>query len=307
MYSKEQIKNDLQNLGISRGDMLFVRISYRAIGKVEGGPKTVIDAILEVIGEDGTLLATAFPQRIRSYSKWLHRNHVYRQGMKASTGAIPTVMASYPQARYSSNPISPYVAIGKYAEYLTSKHTPESESYDIVKQMIEHFNPKCLRIGGNVLDGTAHLAFSDGLRSNGYYQRRLPEGMYYMDGETKKWKERTVSAFCYEGFRKFFTENISNNPDAVLSEGKIGDGVAVVTSMRNTLKIERELITPRPSILMCTSPKCLMCRLSYSYSDTSIPVYLWKSIPRYFSKGWKHELGAIRTIFNASLFGKKCI
>ena len=307
LITKTSLESDLRKLGIKEGDMIFVRISYKSIGKVEGGPKTVIDAILNVIGEKGTLLATAFPKRIRSYKRFFNRHYVYYKGMKPITGAIPSVMCSYPNAFFSGNPISTYVAIGKDAEYLTESHTVESESYDIVRLMIERYQPKCLRIGGNVLDGTAHLPFSDGLKQHHAYQRRLPEGIYYSDNGKRTWKERTVSAFCYDGFRNFFMKNIINNPKAVLSEGKVGNGQAMVTSMRETYEIEKKFITPDPTILICDSPKCLICRLSFSFSDTSQFKYFLKSIPRLFKKGWKHELGAYRTIFLATVFGKKCV
>ncbi len=307
MITKDTIKSDLTKLGIIEGDMLFVRISYRAIGKVDGGPKTVIDAILETIGEQGTLLATAFPPRVRSYSRWLHKDNVYKPGVKPITGVIPVIMCSYPNAHLSSHPISPYVAIGKDAELLTKSHTPEKDSYDIVRMMIDKFHPKCLRIGGNVLDGTAHLAFTEGLVYKGAYQTRLPEGTFYIDNGVRKWKERKVSAFCYTGFQKFFNDHILNQPDTILSEGNVGNGKAVVTSMKATYDIEKRYIGKAPETLLCDSPTCLMCRLSYTYSDTSIAKYVLKSIPRLFSTNWKHELGAYRTILVAKLFGKKCL
>lgn len=200
MHTKETIIEDLKKAGLSSGDCVFVRISYKAVGKVDGGPKSIIAAILETIGPEGTLLATAFPKRIPSYKRLFVRKRVYEKGMKPTTGALPSVMCQWPEAKFSSNPISPYVAIGKYAEEITQLHTPDKSSYDIVKYIIENYNPKCLRIGGNVLDGTAHLAFTEGLKNTGNYQRRIGEGMFYEDEEGVHWKERTVSAFCYDAY-----------------------------------------------------------------------------------------------------------
>lgn len=306
LISRTALESDLRKLGIKEGDMIFIRISYKSIGKVEGGPKTVIDAILNVIGKNGTLLATAFPERIPTYKKFFQKNCVYSKGMKPITGAIPSVMCCYPSAFFSENPVSPYVAIGHEAELLTQMHTVDSESYEIVRIMIEKYQPKCLRVGGDVLDGTAHLAFSEGLKHHNAYQRRLPEGIYYIKDGKRKWKERTVSAFCYDGFRNFFMQHIENS-SAVLATGKVGNGQAMVTSMKETYEIEKKHITPNPSILLCSSPKCLKCRLSFSYSDTSAINYFIKSIPKLFSKEWKQELLAYKTILIAGLLGKKCV
>ena len=49
MITFDSLRNDLKMLGVSSGDLLFLRISYKAIGRVEGGPKTFVDALLDVV------------------------------------------------------------------------------------------------------------------------------------------------------------------------------------------------------------------------------------------------------------------
>lgn len=307
MYTQQDIERNLKKLGISTGDMLFVRISYKAIGKVEGGPKAVIDAILNVIGDEGTLLATAFPKRIPSYKRWFHRNYIYKKGMKPSTGAIPSVMCTYSNAFFSSNPISPYVAIGKNAEKITSIHRPDTESYAIVKYIITNYNPKCLRIGGNELDGTTHLALSEVLSDREEYQVRLPSGIYFIENGVKKWKERTVSKFCYNGYKQFYIQYIQEDPSAVLKSGKVGEGDAVVTSMTRTYMIEKRYISEDPRVLFCKSDSCMTCRVSFSYSDYSKFSYIKRNFRRLFTTEWKEYIREVRVLLRMALFGKHCI
>ena len=57
MITFDSLRNDLKALGVSSGDLLFLRISYKAIGRVEGGPKTFVDALLDVVGKEGTIVA----------------------------------------------------------------------------------------------------------------------------------------------------------------------------------------------------------------------------------------------------------
>ena len=76
MHTIEKIKNDLINLGIKSGDTLFLRISYRAVGKIEGGPKSFIDALLDVVGTDGTIILTAFPKKYIRQFRFLHRRQI---------------------------------------------------------------------------------------------------------------------------------------------------------------------------------------------------------------------------------------
>lgn len=60
MITKEQLKQDLLRLGVQKGDVLYIKASYKSIGKVDGGPLTVIDAICETVGNEGTVIFSAF-------------------------------------------------------------------------------------------------------------------------------------------------------------------------------------------------------------------------------------------------------
>lgn len=60
MITKEQLKQDLLRLGVQKGDVLYIKASYKSIGKVDGGPLTVIDAICETVGKRGQLFFLLF-------------------------------------------------------------------------------------------------------------------------------------------------------------------------------------------------------------------------------------------------------
>ena len=57
--SFEKLINDLRALGVRENGVLLVHSSLRALGPVEGGAETVCRALLEVLGERGTLLVPA--------------------------------------------------------------------------------------------------------------------------------------------------------------------------------------------------------------------------------------------------------
>ena len=306
MSTKEDIIQGLKNLGIKKGDTLFLRISYKSIGDTEGGPNTVIDAILETIGAEGTLIATAFPKR-QAY-RWSFRKITYQPGKNIYTGAIPVLMSKRKGACFSSNPISPFVCIGKNASLLTEYHTPEKHNLELIAKAIEISSPKCLRIGGNALVGTTHIAFSEGLSKNHYYNLRIPEGIYYFDNGIRKFRYQDMSFFCEKGFQKFCELYLYSDSSVVLGKGLIGQGMAVLTDMRKTLEIERKLIVPNPRILLCDNPECLACRSAYSFSDYSplsyIPRLIKLNLKGKYTRG--HLLRDIKDNLVLFLFGRKC-
>lgn len=60
IITKQKISDDLQRLGLSKNVAVMMHSSLSALGNVEGGAETVVDAIFDVIGTGGTLLVPAF-------------------------------------------------------------------------------------------------------------------------------------------------------------------------------------------------------------------------------------------------------
>jgi aminoglycoside 3-N-acetyltransferase len=56
MIGFRELVNGVKELGLEKGDVVLVHSSFKSFGGVEGGPQTVIDALLEVLGEEGTLV-----------------------------------------------------------------------------------------------------------------------------------------------------------------------------------------------------------------------------------------------------------
>jgi aminoglycoside N3'-acetyltransferase len=58
MRTTLEIAADLRRLGVRPGELVMAHASLRAIGPVEGGADSVLDALFEVIGPTGTVLMT---------------------------------------------------------------------------------------------------------------------------------------------------------------------------------------------------------------------------------------------------------
>lgn len=54
--SKRMIVEGLKNLGLKKGDDVLVHSALSSLGYVEDGPETVIEALLEVVGPEGTVM-----------------------------------------------------------------------------------------------------------------------------------------------------------------------------------------------------------------------------------------------------------
>ncbi len=59
--SAKSIEAELKAIGVREGHCLEVHSSLRSIGPVEGGAITVIEALINVLGQSGTLVMSAYP------------------------------------------------------------------------------------------------------------------------------------------------------------------------------------------------------------------------------------------------------
>lgn len=59
-HNHDCLVQDLIELGVETGDILFVHSSFKSLGQVEGGAGTVVEALESAVGENGTVLMPSF-------------------------------------------------------------------------------------------------------------------------------------------------------------------------------------------------------------------------------------------------------
>ena len=136
--TRSELAAQLRGLGVKPGGVVMVHTRMSALGHVVGGAETVVRALLDALGPEGTLAA---------YVSW--QDHVYRPDQwpdpEAYTaeppvfdlavseawrdlGRIPERIRTWPGVRRSWHPEASVVALGAKAEWLTRDH-PQVDSY----------------------------------------------------------------------------------------------------------------------------------------------------------------------------------
>jgi aminoglycoside 3-N-acetyltransferase len=121
MLRKTDIMHDLQRLGVYTGDILLVHSSLSSLGHVDGGADTVIDALLETLGPDGTLLMPSF-QGGREYNLLKQGCTFDVRTSPCELGIIPEIFRQRPGVFRSINPTHCTAGIGKHAEKILDGH-----------------------------------------------------------------------------------------------------------------------------------------------------------------------------------------
>jgi aminoglycoside 3-N-acetyltransferase len=115
---KEHITSALQKLCVARGETALLHSSLSEFGYVAGGADTVIDAVLEVLGNEGTLMLPTF-----TFS-WMGAPPYDKDKTPSILGAIPNVFWRRNGVIRSDHPTHSFAAVGKHAAHLVEGHDP---------------------------------------------------------------------------------------------------------------------------------------------------------------------------------------
>ncbi|SFE87333.1 AAC(3) family N-acetyltransferase [Thermophagus xiamenensis] len=260
MWTKKDLVSDLKKGGIPKGALLHLKVSIRAIGKIDGGAETLLEALLDTVGPEGTLVIDSF---VTSYPLPLSKKHA-RQISTPKTasyaGALANVMIRHPLMVRSKHPIQRFTAIGKLAHELMDNHTPESGGYDVLERMAR-MGALNLSVGRNTIGvGTTHVA----IEKLGFTKKNPPKGVNYLDeeGNIKLFKVNWNGG-CARGFPKFIP---LYEQAGCLKWIKVGNADAALTDMAGTLAVEMKKLKEDPSFFFCDDPTCKDCRLRWEHS-----------------------------------------
>ena len=128
--TKSQLVRDLAALGVPQGRIVMIHSSLSALGPVEGGAETVVDALLETVGERGTLLLPAFRDSVwdnfadftNSDCDCTSSDGLCPSQQPGFQGVIPEAVRGRPGSLRSCHPTHSWVALGVLARHILAGH-----------------------------------------------------------------------------------------------------------------------------------------------------------------------------------------
>ena len=268
--TKEIIIRDLKALGVQEGDLLLVTCAMSEIGWVEGGTKTFLDAVLEIVGEQGGVLSYAFTPLYHLPLKPEDARLVFDRHSDPQAGSFVNLMMHHPNAIRSTHPSCSYLGIGKAIHKILRNHKPSSFAYQPSLELTKVKNGKNLKVGTiQKMPGTVSIHPTQNIlklknRTLGKY------GVNYRDenGKIKLFKRDYVGG-CSRGFGNFFTPY---REAGAVSEGQVGNAESMLVELKRTIEIDKAILGRDPGFFFCNDPFCHSCRVTWDFSPES-PVY----------------------------------
>ena len=118
-YDAAQLVQVMVDMGMKPGSVVCIHSSMKEFYNYKGSANDLIDAILQVLTPEGTLVMPAYPnQNCRN-----DKNYVFDPLNSPTTaGYLPEQFRKYPGVKRSVNLQHSVCAIGKYADYLINQH-----------------------------------------------------------------------------------------------------------------------------------------------------------------------------------------
>jgi aminoglycoside 3-N-acetyltransferase len=135
--TRVSLRESFERLGVRRGETVLLHASLRSLGWVCGGARCVVLALLDALGDDGTLVCPAQTLENRDPSRWddpvvpPHWWSCIREHLPAfdpatspttSMGLIAEQVRTWPGAVRSAHPQTSFSAVGPAAAHLMSGH-----------------------------------------------------------------------------------------------------------------------------------------------------------------------------------------
>lgn len=263
------IVSDLRNLGLRLGDLVLVRAATAAISPGKKGNATELrDAVLEVIGPRGTLVALAFTAsqfRRNSYPRTL-----FTPNARTIAGGFAAAVLQHENSLRSAHPFNSIAAIGPGAAYLCQGHDERALSFSWMERFIE--------LGGKqAVIGCVDS--SPGFSTVHYAQERLGLSTRFLFGKDgtyirrsdgrEEWVTRPDIPGCSMGFHRLYGAYVRAG---LIFTGYVGDAYSILARAEETFQVDLKALASNPRAVLCERLSCLSCA-SRTYSLHRLPIF----------------------------------
>ncbi len=249
--TRESLARDLRRLGLAEGAVVIVHASLRSLGWVCGAEVAVVQALLDVLGPEGTLVAPTHTSDNTDPAEWSNPPvpaewvHTVRENMPAfdpaitpgsHMGAVAECIRTWPGARRSDHPSVSFAAVVPRAQELTNAHplndslgegSPLARLYDL--------NASALLLGVTHARNTSmHLGeFRSGIRA-----RKRVGAAVLRDGN-RAWVWYEDVDYDSDDFEKIGRNFESTQPKS-LRVGRVGNSESRLVSVRAIVDFTRQ-------------------------------------------------------------------
>jgi len=254
--SKETLKEHLILLGVKSGDHLIVHSSLKSIGWIAGGAQAVVEALMETVTSNGTIVMPAQSADNSEPSYWMLPpvpeawHEPIRQSIPAydpdlthlrGMGKIAECFHRHPKTIRSPHPAHSFMAWGLHADDWMSEH-PLDDSFGTSSPLGKMVNAdvRVIMIGVGYESCTA-LHLSEYLAPECTVS---PQGAAIMQGGERIWATFNMVDVDSDIFPELGTAFEESNP-GITHDGKFGHAHCKIVPMKSLVDFGTSWVTEK--------------------------------------------------------------
>lgn len=246
--TRDRLRADLRRLGLAPGDAAVVHSSLSSLGWVEGGADAVIDALLDAVGEEGTLLVPTFTSGATDTEPFV------RVRTPSRTGAVTEAVRRRPASARSRHPTHSVTALGRDAADLVVDHSyAESLGVDSPLHRAVERGAKILLLG---VDHTSNSAVHVAEKQVGLPFKGRPKSVLTHEEGNDVARVQVSRVGCSQGFG---VVGEAADREGLVARGRVGEADAQLLPGAALLALVRDLLADDPGALLCDDSDCWWC------------------------------------------------
>lgn len=172
--------------GVQKGDVLCVQSSYKGLGKINGGPPIFINALLDLLGNDGTLLMPTY-----NFKSWTEGHYFDVKETSSEVGILGEYFRKMDGVMRTQHPIHSFAVTGKLKNVFCSIDEENSFGENSIFSFLFNINAKYSTVGLGLEMPFLPCHYAEKVSNVPYRRTKFFSGIYV--GYNQKPKLKTYS------------------------------------------------------------------------------------------------------------------
>ena len=286
MSKKQDIIAQIRDLGLERGDTVFVSSDLLRVGYFNKNQETTlcdwVEIFEDLLGDEGTIVVPTYsPTFLRYFQKY---DFVFTPDSDSVSGGLARAYIRHAQgAVRGCHPTNSCTSRGRHAELIAAADGPEFPKYSPYAKVVE--------LGGkNLMLGTVderncpftyhHVQENLG-QTRGHPFSGLLETTYIDDsGNRKKYVMRELGG-CTAGVHKSWGYHLAVN---AVRFGRVGRSLSALVDAKKSAEVLQRVLVETPTLLKCDDYSCISCYGRFCYNRWGVLLYYPRQLPKLLSK-----------------------
>ena len=284
--TKAKIVEQLRDLGVCEGDILFVAADLLRVGyfnkSADQTLKDWVEIFDELLGHNGTIVIPTYsPVFLRFFEKY---DFIFSKESASNSGSLAKAYLNFaPGALRGDHPTNSCTSKGYYAKDIASVDGPDFLKYSPYAKVVE-LEGKNLMLG--IVDErnspfTFHYVQEKLGHTKTHPYSGLLETTYLNKNDEKVRYIVKELGGCTGGVHKTWGHHLAGN---AVKFGTVGRSSSALVDAKKSAAILEKVMTKNPHFIKCNDRNCVSCYGRFRYNGLGVIPFYFKIIPKLLSK-----------------------